>query len=365
MTNSAKTFVLSFSLFLVYGIAPTTSSGAPSAEVGQKGLSPHLGDLESAQKEALERNAPLLIHVILEGEEQNDEYRNLILPDKELIKLSESCVIIIGNNGDHPQATVTVQVDGKSRKRTVCSAYTMFDNCAQHRAVWDPIYHEYQEEGGELGCPQTILRMPDGELAWRHNVRNPPAVSEISKAVKSAQKEAGASLTADGLRAVKGHHIAATNAAKALDWPKVWVRSQEILELIAVGFWAEGAKTSQVDALKKMRDILGSIEESFEPGQVGTAWRALIVFEASTRKTPLAREVAQVKKRVDRNKELKEELAAIKAEIAAEALEAEAEALLREDEERKAMKLFKKILGKRYTGTETAERVRERFPDLE
>ena len=48
-----------------------------------------------------------------------------------------------------------------------------------------------------------------------------------------------------------------------------------------------------------------------------------------------------------------------------EAIEAEAEALLREDEERKAMKLFKKILGKRYTGTETAKRVRERFPDLE
>ena len=51
--------------------------------------------------------------------------------------------------------------------------------------------------------------------------------------------------------------------------------------------------------------------------------------------------------------------------MAAEALEAEAEALLREDEERKAMKLFKKILGKRYTATETAKRVRERFPDLQ
>ncbi len=63
--------------------------------------------------------------------------------------------------------------------------------------------------------------------------------------------------------------------------------------------------------------------------------------------------------------ELKEELALIKAEMAAEALEEEAEALLRRDEERKAMKLFKKILGKRYAATETAKRVRERFPELE
>ena len=72
-----------------------------------------------------------------------------------------------------------------------------------------------------------------------------------------------------------------------------------------------------------------------------------------------------MKKRIGKNKEIKEELAQIKAEMAAEVIEAEAEALMRKDEERKAMKLFKKILGKRYAATETAKRVRGRFPDLQ
>lgn len=365
MATSATTLALPLGLLLLLGLSPADPGTAHQALFNALDLSPHLGDLESAQKEARERNAPLLIHIILEGEEQNDEYRSGILPEKELIKLSEGCVVIIGNNGDHPQTTITEKVGGESRKRTACSVYRMFENCAQHRANWDPIYRIYQDDNGELGCPQTILHAPDGEIAWRHNVRNPPAASEIAKAIKSAQKKYGKSLTADELRTVKGHHVAATNAAKAEDWPKVWERCQEILDISELGVWAESAKSSRANALKKMQENLEVIEESFVPGQVAEAWRAFTAFEAATRKTSLAREVALLKKRIGRNKEIKEELALIKAEMAAEALEAEAEALLRKDEERKAMKLFKKILGKRYAATETAKRVRERFPDLQ
>jgi hypothetical protein len=365
MATSATTLALSLGLLLLPELSPADPGRAHHALLNAQDLSPHLGDLESAKKEARERNAPLLIHIILEGEEQNDEYRSGILPEKELVKLSKACVVIIGNNGDHPQTTITEKVDGESRKRTACSVYKMFQNCAQHRANWDPIYRNYQDDNGELGCPQTILHAPDGEIAWRHNIRNPPAVNEIIKAIKSAQKKFGKSLTPEELRSVKGHHVAATNAAKAEDWPKVWERCQEILDISELGVWAEGAKSSLADALKKMQDNLKLIEESFAPGQVAAAWRKFTAFEAATRKTSLVREVALLKKRIGKNKGLKEELAQIKAEMAAEVIEAEAEALMRKDEERKAMKLFKKILGKRYAATETAKRVRGRFPDLQ
>ncbi len=357
MANTASTLALSLGLLLLPGLSPANLGTAHRALTTGKELSPHLGDLESAQREARERNAPLLIHIILEDEEQNDEYRNGILPDAELVKLSETCVVIIGNNGDHSEIKVG--------DRTVCSAYKMFDSCPQHRATWDPLYHKYQDDNGELGCPQTILHAPDGEIAWRHNVRNPPAASEIIKAVKSAQKKYGKSLTTEELRTVKGHHVASENAAKALDWPTVWERCQAILEISDVGIWAEGAKVSMAEALKKMQEKLKAIEESFKPGEVAAAWREFSAFEAATKKTSLARDVTLVKKRIERNKKLKEELAVIKVEMAAELLYDDAEALLREDEERKAMRLFKKILGKKYAATETAERVRERFPDLQ
>ena len=356
MAHQIGTLALTFGLLLFPALSPATQShNQPAA--ASKELKPFIGDLEAAQKEARERNAPLLIHVILEGELDNDGYRDQILPDKELIKLSEGCVIIIGNNGEHPQVKVG--------DRTVCSAYKMFDNCAQHRATWDPIYHAYQNDNGELGCPQTILHAPDGEISWRHNVSHPPAAGEVVKAIKAAKKKYGPSLTADELRTVKGHHIAATNAAKALDWPTVWKRCQAILEISELGVWAEGAKASQADAIKEMKAQLESLEERFVPGQAAEAWRELITLEAATRNTSIAREVSSLKKKVERDKDIKEELALVKAEMAAEALEAEAESLLRQGEEKKAMRIFKKVLGKRYANTETAKRVRARFPDLQ
>lgn len=359
---TALACICGFLLLPTFAPSATPTSGAPAR--GSDRLTPHTGDLESAQKLALERNTPLLIHIILEGEDQNDAYRDGILPNRDLIQLSAHCVVVIGNNGDHEQTTITEKVDGETRKRRACSVYRMFENCAQHRECWDPIYHAYQEESGELNCPQTILLTPLGKIAWRHNINDPPSAGEVIKALKDAQKKAGKSLTADGLRSVKGYFVAAANAAKALDWPKVWQRNQLILELIEGGVWGEGATSAQADALKKMRDSLASMEESFQPGQVAEAWRALMTFEAATQDTPIAREVAALKKKITRNKDLKEELRAIQTELAAEELEAQAEALLRSDEERRAMKLFKKILGKKYAATRTAERVRQRFGEI-
>jgi len=362
MAHQTGTLALTLGLLLFPGLSPATHSHNHPAHAAVKELKPFIGDLEAAQKEARERNAPLLIHIILEGEEQNDEYRGNLLPNRELIELSEGCVVIVGNNGEHR----TIQVTGKDgEKRQVCSAYQMFENCGQHRATWDPIYHAYQDDNGELGCPQTVLHGPDGEIAWRHNIRNPPSASEIAKAIKSAKKKYGPSLTADELRTVKGHHIAATNAAKALDWPTVWERCQAILEISELGVWAEGAKASQAEAIKEMKAQLESLEERFVPGQAAEAWRELTTFEAATRKTPIAREISSLKKKVERDKDIKEELALIKAEMAAEALEAEAESLLRQGEDKKAMRIFKKVLGKRYAETEAAKRVRARFPDLD
>ena len=351
-------------LLLLPAYDPPISAGSHTAQKRAQRLSPHLGDLESAKKLALERNAPLLIHIILEGEDQNDEYRDGILPNTELTRVSEGCVVVIGNNGEHQQTKITEKIDGEKVQRRVCSVYQMFENCGQHRECWGPIYNAYQDPNGELGCPQTVLLDPAGKISWRHNVRNPPSASEVTKAVKAAKKVAGKSLSMDGLRSVKGHFIAAGNAAKAEDWPTVWLRNQAILDLIDVGYWSAGAESAQENALKEMAAHLATLEERFVPGQVAEVWRELTLFAKATRETPIASKLTRLRKRVEGNKELKQELTAIKAELAAEELEAEAEALLADDRESRAIKLFKKILGKKYAETETARRVRERFPDL-
>ena len=350
---------------LLLSILTLTSSVCPlPTPVETPKLAPHRGDLESAAKEALERNAPMIIHIILEGEERNDAYRDEILTNKDLIKISEACVVVIGNNGEHKQKTIKEKTDGVSTERTVCSAYPMFANCDGHRKIWDPLYHEYQDEDGEMGCPQTILLSPSGEIEWRHNVRDPPTSSEVQSAIKASQKKHGQSLTATGLRTIKGHAVAAKNAEGAKKWALAWTRYQGILDLISVGKWAEIAKPGKERAAKAISKKLTSLEARFIPGAVDAPWRELIALLESTKGTPFTREVSAMKKKIERDKSLKDELSKIRKEMEAESIWDDADALLRRGEERKAMKLLKKLTGKKFAGTKVQALVKERFPEL-
>ncbi|MDE0892633.1 MAG: hypothetical protein OSB14_10670, partial [Planctomycetota bacterium] len=66
----------------------------------------------------------------------------------------------------------------------------------------------------------------------------------------------------------------------------------------------------------------------------------------------------------ERDKSLKDELSEIKKEMEAESIWDDADALLRRGEERKAMKLLKKLTGKKFAGTKVQALVKERFPEL-
>ena len=349
-------------LLSVFALTGSMNGLTTSTEVPR--LDPHKGDLESAQKEALERNAPLIIHILLEGGEHSGEYRDAILGDNELIKASSACVVIVANNGEHTQTTITEKVKGKSRKRTACSVYKMCENCEHHRKAFNALYNEYQEESGDLICPQVIICTPKGKVSFNDKSREAQQASSIIKGIKTALKEAGKGLSADELLIVKGHNVAATNAAKSENWPVTWKRSQVILELIDVGKWAEQARSAQANSLAKMRAQLAALKERFVPGQVAAAWRELIALTEATKDTPFAREVMVSKKKIERDKTLKDDISAIKTEMEAESIWNEADGLLRRGEERKATKLLKKLLEKKFTGTETQARVRERFPEL-
>ncbi|MFN9785166.1 MAG: hypothetical protein ACK57N_01185, partial [Planctomycetia bacterium] len=50
--------------------APRSAQKKPPVEV--QSLVPHVGDLDSARALAKERNAPLLVHMVLDGESDND-----------------------------------------------------------------------------------------------------------------------------------------------------------------------------------------------------------------------------------------------------------------------------------------------------
>src|SRR5262249_32768735 len=144
-------------------------------------------------------------NIILEGEAQNDEYRDKVLPDRELVAACAGVIVIVSNNGTHPKKTVEEEVDGQKVRKEICTAYGTV-GCRVHQQTWDDLYAELKEkEGSEfvLRCPQTVVYLPDGTISTRINTGSVPEVAEVIAAVQEAQKKAGPGLSEAQLVEVK------------------------------------------------------------------------------------------------------------------------------------------------------------------
>ena len=327
-------------------------------------FTPHIGDLAAARKASLEQNVPLLIHIILEDEEQNDEYRDDLLPDKELIAASQLAVVIVTNNGDHAPRRIKENIEGREVKSEVCSKYPTFAHCGQHREAWDDVYAIYHEEDGSMRCPQTVILAPDGTQAWRNNDGNPPAASAVVSQLIKAQKKAGPGLSREQLTRVKQLTKEGQRASDGKLWGDAWRKWSEVLELSKVGAYGEQAGKAMREAETAMRAELAKLLTGLVPGSAAQAYAELSRLVTDWAGSPLEPEVRKRIKAAEKNKEIKEEIARWKLEAQADALWDEGIALWEKGEERAAMKILKKLVRKKYVGTAAAARTLEKFPEL-
>jgi hypothetical protein len=330
---------ISWSAALALGAAltlPGSPLGAQRGKAAAPPLRPFLGSLEEARRRAAERNVPLLIHIVLEGEPQNDEYRDRILPDAALRKLSERAVVIVSNNGEHGRTKVEETVDGRTLTRSACSVYPFFEDCNGHRQTWDPLYFEYHEPNGDMKCPQTVLLSPSGELAWRFNVSDPPPTGEVVNALQKAQKAAGPGLTNEELSRVKQLLTLARKAALEGDPAAAWRNWQAIAELLPSGLYGEEAKQGAQAAVTAMGAAVDAAEADLVPGKAAQGYARLLELDRTLAGTPLHKRVKEGLRKAERDKALQEEIAAYKLELEAQALLDEGLAELAGGDERKA-----------------------------
>lgn len=356
--GSAAGLALGAALAALAPLAPA-QRGAKKKPV----LVPFVGTLEEAKRSALERNVPLLLHVILEGEPQNDEYRDQILPHAPLLELCERAVVVVANNGEHARRKLREEVEGVPVEREVCAVYPMFERCEQHRAGWDPIYFEFHDPDGEMRCPQTILLDPAGAIAWRFNVANPPPPAEVVDALKAAQRKAGRGLDLVELAAVREALGAARRAVEETAFARAWLAWNALSQLVSAGPFAAEARTGLESALEKLRAELGSLQAALVPGKAGPAWRALRAFVQELTGTPLEKEARAALARAEKDAQLKPEIDAEKLELEADELWAQAQALLEQGDARKAERNVRRLLRGKLAATRAGQLARERHPD--
>ncbi|MCY2960060.1 MAG: hypothetical protein NTY35_07830 [Planctomycetota bacterium] len=327
-------------------------------------LQPWKGKLEDAKASAKERNVPILVHVILEAEESNDQYREKILSDADLVKRSAGALVIVANNGSHERKRIEVVVDGEKTTREVCAVYPMFDACAQHQAPWDEIYRDYHEDDGDLKCPQTIVLAPDGTEAGRINTSNVPEPGEIGALVVAAIAKAGPGLTEDQLALVKRRLEEGRRLAADAKWVDAWKSWTAVLAITQKSPFAEEARREEPKALAGMQAELERIAALLVPGTAAKAYADLTRFATELAGTPLEKDVAARLRKAEADKAIQPEIKAWRLSNEADALLREANDLTDGGDAKKAEKVVRRLLGARYAGTPAQETARKLWPEI-
>lgn len=336
-------------------------AGAPAAAVARLEL--FAGKLAEARKRARERNAGLLIHILLKDmEAENKDYVSKILENPELVAACARVVVYVAHNGEHAPKTVEDLLDGKKITRQVCSFLPWFESCAQHAQAFNDLALEFREEDGSLHCPQTILLAPDGTIATRLNTLGVPAASEVLAGVEDLVRKFGPGLTEAEWTEVARVLDEARGAALAKNWPLALQKWARILALTPKSAYGTEATQGSAAAEKELVAELDRTCAELVPGKAAAAWKRLSELQTACTGLALEKEIAARLKKAETKKEIQPELAAVKLEAEAEALLQAAQAQADARKEKELEKTVRKLLGKRYAATEAARRARSLWP---
>jgi len=335
-------------------------TSAPAASVH---LQVATGKLSEARKLARQRNAGLLIHVLLKDmESENVEYRKKFIDDPAFMAACERLIVLVSDNGQHPSKTIEETIEGKKVTRNACSVYPWYETCAQHQQNFNDLALEYRDEDGSMRCPQTILLAPDGSLSARINTSGVGDPGEILAGIEEQKKSFGPGLLeaewTELSRALEDARAAQSGKA----WPEAlrkWTRVREISPLSSYG--AEAGKALP-EAEKAFAAELDHACEGLVPGTAAAAWKRLAELQRACAGLPVEKEIAARLKKAEAKKELQDEIAVVKLEAEAEALLHSAQEFADAKKDKELEKCVRKLLGKRYAPTPAAERARTLWP---
>ncbi len=325
-------------------------------------LTPFLGDLSAAKKSSLERNVPLVVHMILENEPENDSYRDSALNDSKLTAASERAVVIIANNGEHELKTIKETIEGRQVESLVCSSYPWFTNCEQHRAPWDDLYIAFHDEAGDLKLPQTVILSPEGKISFHKQDGHPAETGEVLGQLQKAQKLAGPGFTQAELSQVKKLEKEALRSTEGKLWGTAWREWAAILEISETGVYADHARQAMPDLQASMSAQLESMKSGLVPGTAADTYAGLVQLRLDWEGTPLSSEISRLISRAERDKSIRDEIRAWRSEQEAQTLLEEAAELEKQGNEKGMRRALRKLFGKKYASTRAYAQACESYP---
>jgi hypothetical protein len=323
-------------------------------------IEPWLGDFDSARERSRDRNAPLLILSLLEGEQTSDRVRDEIYKGQAFARAAQGTIVLMTNNGSHPTKAIEVETaDGRKVERTICSVYET-PTCADHQRSQDRVYQEYHQEG-KFKMPHLIAVLPDGKVLDRAS--DEIQIADSVRIAEAAKKTAGPSLTDAELAEVRAKLEQLKAFEKARLWVSAWRAAARVLEITAAPLYAERAQAGVDGALDGMRADVAHALKQMEDGEVEAGYARLLALRDEHADTPLEKDTKEAVRKVERDKRFKDAIRQIQRNAEAEELMRELEAALTEGKDKAAERLAEKLIAK-YADTPAGKRAAERFPDL-
>ena len=350
--------------------AAEPAAGAPSAgpalQKSKQKAAPFLPVnqlLRDALALAPERNLPVVLFVTLEGEPQNDAFRDTYMDSSALAERAQDFLGLVANDGVHERVPTEVGQDAEGEPIMVelCAKYRT-DTCKLHQTNMDLAWASYAVEG-ELKCPTVLVLAPDGKLLARLGNGEPAAIDRILTSVDEVAKEYGKGLSEDELARVRGQLIEAERAAGAGQWGASWRAAQAVLEVTTIERYAQPARARAEAALPAMAaQIEAALAKLATEGAV-PAYTSLLALGQGLAGTPAEEDWKKAVNKLEKGKETRDAIKAFQREREAGELLEQARALFRDGETSKAEARIKTLLRK-FADTEAGRRAAEDYPGL-
>lgn len=320
-----------------------------------------LGDLASARVASRERNTPMIVVIIQEGEEANDRFREGIYKNARFIKVAAPTVVVLVNDGKHPSRTVREERDGVTIEREVCAVLGT-PKCADHKRNWLRVYQEFGDPEEPFRTPQVIAVLPNGKE--HGNVVDVPPLSQVLALIEGARETAGPSLTPEQLLEIKGKLDTGRTMEKSRLWVQAYRAYARVLEITETSIFSDEARAGRERSLKHAQEELDLAWKWMEEGRVEDGYAKLLALKEELAGTPLDAPAKKKLKAAEKNKAWKEGIKAYKRKLAAEEIWQKCLKALDEGKQKSAERHAKTLL-KKYADTPAGEKAKARFPELE
>ncbi len=226
------------------------------------------GSWKEALEHARQRNVPLVIAVIQDGEEANERLADGVLVDKKFVAAMNEAVPIICSRENHGH----IKIEKGVGEIEVCKRFggTTCDRHIDHEVeMFRHFFH-----GDQVKTPQVMFCRPD--LHMLDNIIDVEPASNYVKMLEKTQKQIGPGLTAKLFDDSREMLTRGRNHLRMKEYRQAW---DAVAELVAVGGKATAVRRAE-EIHKSVEEVLNKkLEEAYARADRGELLAALIALD--------------------------------------------------------------------------------------